>query len=91
MPGSSVWIAEIRFEPAVVAKIGSKHGVTTNQVREALTLGAARQVDWHFDPRRGRRLIVSGVAADGRRIIAYLRPVDPDEEIFDCLTAMMEE
>lgn len=85
-----VWIAEVRFEPEVEAKIKEKHNLTPARVREAVALGAADSVGWHTDPVYGRRLIATGSDADGKEMIVYLRPVDRDEEIWDCLTAMKE-
>jgi hypothetical protein len=84
------WIAQIRFDPAVEAKIREKHQLTAARVREAVALGAADRVDWHFDPVYGRRLIATGTDADGHGIVVYLRPLDQDEETWECLTAMME-
>jgi hypothetical protein len=89
MPG--IWIAEIRFHPAVDAKIRSKHNVTPEQVREAVALGAADTVTWHTDLVYGRRLIATGRDHGGREIDVYLRPADRDQEIWDCLTAIPTE
>lgn len=86
-----VWIGDLRFDPEVEAKIQQKHNLTAARVREAVALGAADRMDWHAHPVYGWRLIATGTDADGHRIIAYLRPVDRDEETWECLTAMMEE
>jgi len=82
------WIAEIRFAPEVEAKIKEKHQLTPARVREAVALGAADRAGWHTDPAYGRRLIATGRDADGCEIDVYLRPVDRDEEIWECLTAI---
>lgn len=87
----AVWIAEIHFDDGVEAKIKEKHQLTAARVREAVSLGAADRVDWHTDLVYGRRLIATGTDADDHTIIVYLRPVDRDEEIWDCLTARTEE
>ncbi len=53
------WIAQIRFDPAVEAKIKEKHQLTPARIREAVALGAADSVGWHTDPVYGRRLIAT--------------------------------
>lgn len=82
------WIAVIRFDPEVEAKIRSKHNLTPTRVREAVALGAASRVDWETHPAYGRRLIATGTDADEHGMVVYLRPVDRDAEIWDCLTAI---
>ncbi len=85
------WIAVIRFAPGVEAKIKTKHHLTPQRIREAVALGAADCVSWHTDPMYGRRLIATGRDAEGREMDVYLRPVDRDEEIWECLTAIPME
>lgn len=83
-----VWIAQITFDPAVEAKVKEKHHLTAARVREAVALGAADRVTWHTDPVYGRRLIATGRDSLGCQMDVYLRPIDRDEEVWECLTAI---
>lgn len=80
------WIGEIRFSPAVEAKLAAKHGLNPSRVREAVSCGAHDWAVWDDDPRYGRRLILGGVDADGP-IEVYLRPIDRRDGLWQCLTA----
>jgi hypothetical protein len=58
-----------------IAKINSQHGVTIDDVLDALD--AVIDSEWDDDPQRGRRLYVWGHA--GKRVVfVCLWPVDED-------------
>ena len=80
------WVGEIRFSPAVVAKLRAKHGLTPEQVRAVVANGAHDDFRWDDDPLYGRRLILEG-SDDLGPIRAYLRPIDRRDGLWECLTA----
>jgi hypothetical protein len=59
------WVGEIRFSPAVVEKLRTKHGLTPEQVRAAVANGAHDAFSWDDDPLYGRRLILEGSDDEG--------------------------
>lgn len=84
----SEWIAFLIFEPAVSAKIRSKHNLSEEEVRHAVCFGRHREARWHVHPDYGARLVVKGDTADGSPVIVYLRPVDRTDGTWECRTAI---
>jgi hypothetical protein len=84
-----VWIAQVEFDPEVVTKLQTKHNISPDEVREAVCFGAHREARWHTHPQYGRRLIVIGDSYAGMPIVAYLKPIDQTDGIWDCRTAMI--
>jgi hypothetical protein len=84
--GMREWIGEIRFSAAVEAKLGAKHDLTPEQVRQAVAWGHHDWAKWHDHPTYGRRLILGGSDADGSMVV-YLRPIDRNDGLWQCLTA----
>ena len=80
------WVGEIRFDPEITAKLREKHGLTPDQVRAAVAWGGHDEARWDTDPTYGRRLIVTG-SDDQGPLRAYLRPIDRDDGLWECLTA----
>lgn len=80
------WVGEIRFSAAVEMKLRAKHGLTPDEVRTAVSVGAHDRARWDDDPRRGRRLIIFGRDERGT-IVAYLRPIDRRDGVWQCVTA----
>jgi hypothetical protein len=80
------WVGEIRFSPAVVDKLWDKHELTPEDVRRAVSAGAHDDYRWDTDPLYGSRLIIQGSDAVGP-IRAYLRPIDREDGLWECLTA----
>jgi hypothetical protein len=70
----------------VEQKLREKHGVTGDQVREAVSLGAASRLTWDDDPRYGRRLIAMGDDEHGQ-LLSMLKPIDESDGKWECLTA----
>lgn len=81
------WVAEIRIAEDVEAKIGTKHNLNGDQIRDAVLLGAEEEARWHNHPIYGRRLLLIGTDSGGTRILVYMRPVDQADGIWECLTA----
>lgn len=80
------WIGEIKFGPEVTDKIRAKHGLTPTQVRSAVAFGNHDSHRWDEDRRYGRRLIIEGSDEQGA-LRAYLRPIDKQDGVWECLTA----
>ncbi|HEV2757103.1 MAG TPA: hypothetical protein VG318_15155 [Actinomycetota bacterium] len=80
------WVGEIRFSDAVTSKLRSKHNLTPDQVRSAVACGQHDTAVWHDHPVYGRRLILRGSDLVGP-ILVYLRPIDTDDGVWQCLTA----
>lgn len=80
------WVGEIRFSAAVERKLRVKHNLTPSQVKAAVSCGAHDWAGWNTHPTYGRRLIIEGSDADGP-ILAYLRPIDRGDGLWECLTA----
>jgi hypothetical protein len=83
----TIWIGTVEFAPETIAKLHTKHSVAEHEVREAVCFGAHDRAVWDDDPDYGLRLVVTGRSAAGRRIIAYLRPIDPAGGDWECRTA----
>lgn len=88
MPASLAYIAEVRISPAMEAKIRQKHGVTGDEVREAVILTPLERARWHEHPQRGWRLLVTGTTYAGRRLNLVLYPVDAEDGTWSLGTAM---
>lgn len=83
------WIGLVDIPPDVAEKIKNKHGVTPEEVREAVCWGAAEEARWHNDKVHGRRLLVLGTPYHGRyRIMVVLAPLDRADGSWRCKTAM---
>ena len=82
----SEWIGEIRFRPEVAEKLWDKHELTPEDVRQAVACGAHDRYSWDNDPDYGLRLILEGSDTRGR-LRAYLRPIDREDGLWECLTA----
>lgn len=81
----AIYLGLILCSPAVERKLRTKHGLTSEDVREALQHPAVVRVAWSDDPVHGRRLIAMGRSGDGRLLIAWLMPTpdwDPETEVW---------
>jgi hypothetical protein len=83
-----VWIAQVEIDPEIASKVQTKHNISPDEVREAICFGAHRDARWHTHDQYGRRLIVIGDNYAGRSIVAYLKPINEAEGIWECRTAM---
>jgi hypothetical protein len=80
------WIGEIRFHPVTAAKIRTKHSLTEDDVRFAIAHGAHQSSAWEEHPAYGWRLAVRGYLGTAL-VLAYLRPIDREDGLWECLTA----
>lgn len=82
----SDWVGEVTFSPEVEAKLRSKHNLTPTEIRSAIAWGNHAWAVWNDHPEYGRRLVVSGRSETGS-LVAYLRPIDREDGLWECLTA----
>ena len=54
----TIWIARLLVSPATAAKLSARHGLSADEVRDALTCVPGLQFRWDRHPARGRRAIV---------------------------------
>jgi hypothetical protein len=76
-----VQVVRLLWRADVVAKLGSKHGVSLNDV-EDVCLDHQVRARWDLDPERGRRLLIDGRTESGRRLRVILRPTDRPGEFW---------
>jgi hypothetical protein len=60
------WVGEVAFRPDVIDKLKRKHGVTPDEVVEAIAYGAHDTQVWHVHDVYGERLVTDGRTAAGR-------------------------
>lgn len=85
-----IHIGQVIVPPAVAEKIGSKHGLSEQDVRDAVQWPArVLQASWLEPPDdpRGPRLVVKGLTGTGRLIKVVLYPVDQTDGIWRLGTA----
>ncbi|WP_395726953.1 hypothetical protein [Nakamurella sp.] len=80
------YFAALVISPAVATKIQSKHGVTPDEVREALD--NYERARWHYSDEHGLRLLVIGQTSRGRTIKIVLQPVHGSQGDWRLRTAM---
>ena len=87
----SVYIGHIECSPAVAERISSKHGISLQDVRDAVQWPArplrAARLGEEID-RRGPRLAAEGLTASGRILKVVLYPVDEAEGTWRLGTAV---
>ena len=80
-------IAEIKYSAGMIQKLGSKYGLTKDDVNEACTPPRIVRTTWDYHPERGRRLLVRGRTASGHVLKVVLYPTD-DHGVFRLGTAI---
>jgi hypothetical protein len=70
-----VWVATLRISERVAEKIIEKHGITPEQVREAVVRVEGLEGSWDYDPKRGLRAIIQVVLGEGNALVV-LYPAD---------------
>jgi uncharacterized DUF497 family protein len=76
-----VEVVRLLWRSDVLAKLGSKHGVSRNDVEEACWDHQVK-ARWDLDPERGRRLLIDGRTESGRRLRVILRPTERHGEFW---------
>ena len=69
-----------------MTKLKEKHGLTPEQVRQAVAWGGHDEARWHMDSDYGPRLILTG-SDDQGLLRVFLRPNDRADGLWECLTA----
>lgn len=77
----------MRFTDECADKLQTKHGVTPEEVGEAVQFGGYIEAGWHRHPKYGRRLLVLGDTYQRKRLLVVLKPYNEDDGIWDCKTA----
>src|SRR5262245_27885273 len=73
---SKPWVAVLVVREEVEHKLRHRHGITSDQVREAIMFGAPSEARWETTTRHGERLILKGFTYDGVPLIAIVHPID---------------
>lgn len=72
-----ILIVDLSISPRVLEKISSKHGVSPEDVQEALVLTHRVEARWDFsEEHECWRILAIGVSRSGRALKAALYPVD---------------
>jgi uncharacterized DUF497 family protein len=80
-------ILEIIWDEDVIQKLWRKHRVVPREVEQVVFEDDGASFRWHRSRRHGRRLLVRGRTAGGRRLLVILRPVDPERGVWRCASA----
>ncbi len=87
-----VYVAQIECSPKIREKINSLHGVTLDEVKEAVLFPArplrTRWIEPSEEDPRGPRLAVESLTLLGRRIAVVLYPVDEADGTWRLATAV---
>lgn len=70
-----IWIATLYVSGPTRQKLIEKHGLTVEEVEDAILCRRGLTFAWHDHPQRGRRALVE-VAIRSRRVIVVLYPAD---------------
>ncbi len=65
--------------------------VRPEEVEEVVLEDERAEWRWGRSRRHGRRLLVRGCTAGGRRLLVILRPVDPEGGLWKCASAWEDE
>lgn len=71
----------------MIEKLWRKHRVRPREVREVVFEDDGAEFRWSWSRRHGRRLLVLGRTAGGRRLLVVLRPVDLEKGVWRCVSA----
>jgi len=71
----AIWIATLIVSSATAAKLSGRHGLSVDEVRDALTCVPGLQFTWDEHPIRGRRAMVR-VVIRCQVVLVVLYPVD---------------
>jgi len=72
------------------AKISSKHGISFDQVKDAIQWPARPRAKWENHPKHGRRVVAVG-ATEGKPVFCTLKPLpeyDENADTWEITTAL---
>lgn len=72
---TTVWVAELSISRRTVQKITQLHGITEEELREAVQCVRGLYGRWDDDPERGRRALID-VTVRGRPVAVVLYPAE---------------
>jgi len=75
------------WDDKTVDKLWRKHRVEPREVEEVVFDDEGAEFRWDRRREHGRRLLVRGRTAGGRRLLVILRPVDPEGGVWRCASA----
>jgi hypothetical protein len=79
----SIWVAELRVSERTAEKLSSKHGLSTDEVRQAVVCVSGLQFSWNDHPQRGIRAIIR-TRVNERDVLVVLYPVSgPIEDVWN--------
>jgi hypothetical protein len=70
-----VWVATLRISERVAKKIVEQHGITPQQVRDAVVQVVGLQGSWDYDAERGLRAIIEVVIGEDN-VLVVLYPAE---------------
>ncbi len=87
MPTSApFWVSVLRINDVVAGKLGSKHGLRPDDVRQAVECRRGLRATADVDPERGLRFLLT-MTIQRRRVILVLRPVSNDVDVYRLVSA----
>lgn len=72
-----VWVAKLHISDRTAQKIIQRHGVTPDEVIEAIVGVVGLRYVWSENPERGERAVIETVIR-GRRVLVVLYPRERD-------------
>ena len=73
---TSIWVAQLKISQATAEKIQHKHGISGQEVKDAVVCVRGIPFVWEDDPERGRRAIVKVQIRGSVEVVLYPRPRD---------------
>lgn len=73
----SIWVAHLKISRATAAKIAHKHGITGQEVKDAVECVRGIPFTWNDDPERGRRaILLVSIRGFPVEVVLYPRATD---------------
>jgi hypothetical protein len=77
-----VYFGLVIIDKPTNAKLSSKHGITSDQVKDAIQWPAHPRAKWEDHPQHGRRAVAVG-QTEGKPVLCILKPVPEHDENAD--------
>jgi hypothetical protein len=72
----TIWVAELKISRATHEKIQQEHGISGQEVKDAVVCTPRLQFVWDDDPERGLRAIVQVDIRGPVEVVLYPKPLD---------------